>query len=63
MNQTAKEIAKQLATFIVNALPICPVDHNLTITECDGWKCDHCQICIRKNADHLLTETDLLKGV
>lgn len=63
MNQTAKETAKQLAAFIVNALPICPIDPNQTITECDGWKCDHCQICIRKNADYLMTEADILKGV
>lgn len=60
---TSRETTNLLAAFIVKNFPICPVDHNLCVTECEGWGCEYCSTCIRKNAEHLKTEDDVLKGV
>lgn len=49
----AKEVATLLAEFIVTNWHHCPVREDVSVQECDGWGCDHCKVCIRKNADKL----------
>ena len=60
---TIREANKLLADFIVKNFPICPIDYTICVNECEGWGCDYCSICIRKKAEHLRNEDEVLKGV
>lgn len=59
---TSNQSSKLLANFIVKNFPFCPIDHTICIPECEGWGCEECRNCIQKNAGHLKSEKDILKG-
>ena len=47
------EAAKLLAEFVAKTWHYCPVDENITIDNCGGWRSYMCAECIRKNAKNL----------
>lgn len=55
-----KNKAECLAKFIANNWHWCPIDGNIDVPNCEGWRCDieHCAKCIIKNIDHMETGED-----
>jgi len=47
------EVAKLLSEFVAKTWHFCPVDENITIDSCGGWRSCKCAECIRKNARNL----------
>ena len=50
---TYRKIAFELSDFIVKNWHFCPLDENIMICDCDGWKSEKCKKCIRSNYNKL----------
>lgn len=48
-----KTKADKLAEFICRNWHFCPIDENITISECEGWNSNKCKECILKNAQNI----------
>ena len=48
-----REAAILLAKFIVENWHHCPVNAEVTVSNCDCWGGENCFLCIKKHADQL----------
>lgn len=54
--------AEYIATYLVQNYHYCPIDEEVSIADCEGWKpSEHCVKCILKHSSSLNINLDYLE--